>query len=95
MIYLVRDTSCKLRSNISFFFSFIQQQVVEQGKDPKTFRSPTWKNEVDSVMTCYKLVTIEFKWFGLQMKVEDFIFKTVKQLILNFQRQVFCSLDAR
>jgi hypothetical protein len=29
--------------------------------------------QVDPVMTCYKLVTTEFKWFGLQNKVESFI----------------------
>ena len=72
-------------------------------EDPKTFKStktgrgpltsPTWKNEVDPVMTCYKLVTIEFKWFGLQTKVEDFIFKTEKRLFLNQHRQVFCWID--
>ncbi len=25
------------------------------------------------VMTCYKLVTVYFKWFGLQGRVENFI----------------------
>lgn len=52
-----------------------------------------WKNEVEPVMTCYKLVTIEFKWFGLQSKVENFISTTERRLFLNFHRQVFCWTD--
>lgn len=40
-------------------------------KSQKTGRGPLigpdWKERVDPVMTCYKLVTVEFKWFGLQV----------------------------
>ena len=39
-------------------------------------------------MTCYKLVTVQFKWWGLQTKVEDFIHKTQKRVFTNFHRQV-------
>jgi len=53
----------------------------------------TWQKEVDPVMTCYKLVTVEFKWFGLQSKVEGFISTTERRLFLNFHRQVFCWTD--
>ena len=49
--------------------------------------------QVEPVMTCYKLVTIEFKWFGLQSKVENFISTTERRLFLNFHRQVFCWTD--
>jgi hypothetical protein len=72
-------------------------------EDPKTFKSEktgrgpldkaNWRKEVDPVMTCYKLVTIEFKWFGLQTKVESFISSTERRLFLNFHRQVFCWTD--
>ncbi|RWS16681.1 phosphatidylinositol transfer protein alpha isoform-like protein, partial [Dinothrombium tinctorium] len=48
---------------------------------------------VSPVMTCYKLVTVEFKWFGLQNKVESFIQKTERRIFLNFHRQVFCWID--
>ena len=58
-------------------------------EDPKTFKSaktgrgplttPDWKNSVDPVMTCYKLVTVEFKWWGLQGKVESFIMQTERR----------------
>ena len=72
-------------------------------EDPKLYKSaktgrgplnsPKWKDEVDPVMTCYKLVTMEFKWFGLQSKVESFISSTERRLFLNLHRQVFCWTD--
>ena len=39
-------------------------------------------------MTAYKLVTIQFKWFGLQDRVENFIHSTEKRIFTNFHRQV-------
>jgi len=65
-------------------------------KSEKTGRGPLvddWKNTTKPVMTCYKLVTVEFKWFGFQTKVESFIQKTERRIFLNFHRQVFCWLD--
>ena len=41
----------------------------------------------------FQLVTVEFKWFGLQNKVEGFIGTTERRLFLNFHRQVFCWTD--
>ena len=41
----------------------------------------------------FQLVTCEFKWFGLQTKVESFIMQTEKRLFSNFHRQVFCWTD--
>lgn len=46
-------------------------------KSTKTGRGPLvgtdWKMKVKPVMTCYKLVTVEFKWFGLQVRLAAFI----------------------
>ena len=39
-------------------------------------------------MTAYKLVTIQFKWWGLQDRVENFIHSTEKRIFTNFHRQV-------
>jgi len=52
-----------------------------------------WQDSVDPVMTCYKLVTVEFKWFGLQNRVENFIQRAERRLFTNFHRQVFCWID--
>jgi hypothetical protein len=72
-------------------------------EDPKIFKSqktgrgplsgPEWIKNVHPVMTCYKLVTCEFKWFGLQTRIENFIQKSERRLFTTFHRQVFCWID--
>jgi len=65
-------------------------------KSEKTGRGPLsgdWKSTVEPVMTAYKLVTVQFKWWGLQDRVENFIHTTEKRLFTNFHRQVFCWMD--
>ncbi|XP_043216862.1 phosphatidylinositol transfer protein alpha isoform-like isoform X1 [Amphibalanus amphitrite] len=63
----------------------------------KTGRGPlvgNWQQQLkEPYMTCYKLVTVEFKWFGLQSRVEKFIMNQYPRLFTNFHRQVFCWLD--
>lgn len=51
----------------------------KEDEDPTKFKSqktgrgplvgPDWKEKINPVMTCYKLVTVEFKWFGLQVRI--------------------------
>ncbi|KAL8198902.1 UNVERIFIED_CONTAM: hypothetical protein K2H54_029314 [Gekko kuhli] len=75
-------------------------------EDPAKFKSiktgrgplgPNWKKEIlksDCPYMCaYKLVTVKFKWWGLQNKVENFIQKQERRLFTNFHRQLFCWLD--
>lgn len=66
-------------------------------KSQKTGRGPLvgndWKQQQNPVMTCYKLVTCEFKWFGLQNRIEAFIQKSERRLFTIFHRQVFCWMD--
>ncbi|CRK98825.1 CLUMA_CG012024, isoform A [Clunio marinus] len=74
-----------------------------ESEDPTKFKSqktgrgpligPDWRKKVNPVMTCYKLVTCEFKWFGLQGRVENFIQKSERRLFTTFHRQVFCWID--
>ncbi|XP_066293521.1 phosphatidylinositol transfer protein alpha isoform-like [Branchiostoma lanceolatum] len=51
------------------------------------------KEEKEALMCAYKLVTIEFKWWGLQTAVEHFIQKSERRIFTNFHRQLFCWLD--
>ncbi|XP_018414579.1 PREDICTED: phosphatidylinositol transfer protein beta isoform-like [Nanorana parkeri] len=44
-------------------------------------------------MCAYKLVTVKFRWWGLQGRMEKFIHKQEKRLFTSFHRQLFCSLD--
>lgn len=69
-----------------FYFFYVSLRF----KSEKTGRGPLvgadWKKKVDPVMTCYKLVTCEFKWFGLQSRIENFIQKSERRLFTNFHR---------
>ncbi|XP_014681978.1 PREDICTED: phosphatidylinositol transfer protein alpha isoform-like isoform X2 [Priapulus caudatus] len=81
----------------------VQAKDYKLEEDPSKFKSvktgrgplvgPRWRDHCDPVMTCYKLVTIEFKWWGLQSKVENFIQNSYPRLFTNFHRQVFCWID--
>lgn len=57
---------------------------VKTGRGPLTEKD--WTKKCEPVMTCYKLVYIEFKWFGLQSKVESFLAKTIHNLFIKFHR---------
>ncbi|CEP10688.1 hypothetical protein [Parasitella parasitica] len=81
----------------------IESKNYKEEEDPKLYHSektgrgpltePDWQKTVEPVMTCYKLVYIEFKWFGIQTKVESFLASTVQTLFTKFHRQLFCWTD--
>merc|ERR1711902_402882 len=88
--------------NIDIANDSVDANDYKKDEDPKTFKSEKtgrgplegdWKKSVDPVMTAYKLVTVQFKWWGLQTKVENFIHTTQKRLFTNFHRQLFCWTD--
>ncbi|RXG67054.1 Phosphatidylinositol transfer protein alpha isoform [Armadillidium vulgare] len=74
----------------------VKSSDYKADEDPNKFKSnktgrgpltgPNWWKKCDPVMTCYKLVTVEFKWFGLQTRVEKFIQDTERRLFTNFHR---------
>lgn len=66
------------------FPNYCVSQDYKEAQDPAKFKSEKtgrgplvgkWQQSCNPVMTCYKLVTVEFKWFGLQTKVESMIQK--------------------
>ncbi|XP_057688445.1 phosphatidylinositol transfer protein beta isoform-like [Corythoichthys intestinalis] len=79
----------------------------KQDEDPAKFKSvktgrgplgPFWKKELGAKNDCprmcaYKLVTVKFKWFGLQTRVENLIHEQEKRIFTNFHRQLFCWID--
>lgn len=80
----------------------IVPQDYKAGEDPGKFKSELtgrgpligdWLDNTTPLMTCYKLVSVEFKWFGLQTRVENFVQKCERRLFTNFGRQVFCWMD--
>ena len=45
---------------------------------------PNWKDTSTPIMCAYKLCSVEFKWFGIQSKVEKYIQSVNNKLyILN------------
>eukprot|EP01133_Synstelium_polycarpum_P013066 gene13066-15367_t len=71
-------------------------------EDPKLFHSdktnrgplddPKWKEKAEPVMTCYKLVKVEFKVWGLQTRIENVIQTTPKTLfndVLFYQEEKY------
>ncbi|XP_070685342.1 phosphatidylinositol transfer protein alpha isoform-like [Pempheris klunzingeri] len=87
--------------------SCISAKDYKKEHDPAIFKSqktgrgplgPDWKKELANNPSCphmcaYKLVTVEFKWFGLQGQVEKNIQKVEKRLFTHFHRQLFCWID--
>lgn len=82
----------------------VSQSDYKEDEDPSKFHSckanrgpltPDWKQKKGEYpfMTCCKLYDIEFKWWGLQTKVESVICRAVLRLLRNFHRQLFCWLD--
>jgi len=65
-------------------------------RSEKALRGPLqgdWSKTCDPVMTCYKVVRIKFKWFGIQTLVENFIARAERELFTRFHRELFTSMD--
>ncbi|GAB1608303.1 phosphatidylinositol transfer protein alpha isoform-like [Argonauta hians] len=82
--------------------SVVSPKDYKKDEDPeiyhseKTGRGPLtgqWMDNVDPVMTCYKLVSVNFSWLGLQSQIEKLIQSQEKRIFNNFHRQVFCWTD--
>ena len=75
------------------------QQDPTLFKSLKTGRGPLdkyhWKEKTSlyPLMTCYKLVEIEFKWFGLQKTIEKRLVKFYNRLFSDFNRRLFTTID--
>jgi len=79
----------------------VDKKDYKKEEDPSLVRSEKaergpltegWKDK-KPLMTCYKLVSVEFKMFGFQGKVEKFLQTFERDLFLKFHRQVYCWLD--
>ncbi|KAK2121310.1 hypothetical protein P7K49_002696 [Saguinus oedipus] len=88
----VTSSTCSVKTGMGMLYSLnaiIHDYKADE--DPALFQSvktkrgplgPNWKKELANSPDCpqmcaYKLVTIKFKWWGLQSKVENFIQKHV------------------
>jgi hypothetical protein len=80
----------------------VKSKDYKKDQDPTLYRSEKtgrgplegdWIKTAKPVMTCYKLVTIEFRWFGIQNKIESLIQNEMQSLFTKFHRQLFCWTD--
>ncbi|KAG0014970.1 hypothetical protein BGZ81_000141 [Podila clonocystis] len=65
-------------------------------RSEKALRGPLqgeWAKTCDPVMTCYKVVSIEFRSWGIQGKVESYMHSVERDLFTKFHRELFCSMD--
>ncbi|XP_035709975.1 phosphatidylinositol transfer protein beta isoform-like [Folsomia candida] len=73
-----------------------EDEIPRRYRSSKTLRGPlttNWINEAEPVMCSYKLVTCEFKVFGLQNRLENFIQKNEQRVFSSFHRRMFCWID--
>ncbi|XP_065892309.1 phosphatidylinositol transfer protein beta isoform-like [Dysidea avara] len=80
----------------------VEPRDYKEAEDPTKYHSeksgrgplqPNWMETSKPIMCCYKLVTCDFVWWGLQGRVEKLIQKTERRVFTNFHRQIFCWMD--
>lgn len=80
----------------------IADPVEDSPEDPTVFTSAKsgrgpftkgWIAAANPVMCVYKLVTFEFRYWGLQGKVENFVAGIQGGILAKFHRQVVCWMD--
>ncbi|CAB1341264.1 unnamed protein product, partial [Coregonus sp. 'balchen'] len=95
----IRDREGEASSHV---YGTISQRKTHPSSIPRKLEEDPWDqdgrhkelhNSNCPYMTAYKLVTVHFRWWGLQGRVENFIHKQEKRLFTNFHRQLFCWLD--
>ncbi|KAF9425883.1 hypothetical protein BGZ94_007133 [Podila epigama] len=72
------------------------KEDVTTFQSQKALRGPLqgdWVKTCDPVMTCYKVVSIEFIMWGLQTKMESYMHSVERDLFTKFHRELFCSMD--
>jgi hypothetical protein len=73
-----------------------EDEDLSKIKSEKTGRGPfpkDWQETTQPMMCVYKLVMCEFKWWGLQGRVEKIIMNVERRVFTRFHRQVCCWLD--
>ncbi|XP_032823173.1 cytoplasmic phosphatidylinositol transfer protein 1-like isoform X2 [Petromyzon marinus] len=73
-----------------------ESEDVRQFKSLKTGRGPLaegWRDTLGPIMCSYKLVTVKFEVWGLQTRVEQFVHKVVRDVLMVGHRQAFAWID--
>jgi len=88
---------------VDIAFDPIDPNKYKAEEDPTLFSSTKtgrgklqkdWKKTVNPVMTSYKYCSVEFRYWGLQSRVESFIHKmALRDVFVLGHRQAFCWID--
>uniref|UniRef100_A0AAY5EDS8 Cytoplasmic phosphatidylinositol transfer protein 1 n=1 Tax=Electrophorus electricus TaxID=8005 RepID=A0AAY5EDS8_ELEEL len=87
---------------IDIAYDEIPERYYKESEDLRYFRSEKtsrgmlqegWRDTQEPIMCSYKLVTVKFEVWGLQTRVEQFVHKVVRDILLLGHRQAFAWVD--
>ncbi|XP_068120147.1 cytoplasmic phosphatidylinositol transfer protein 1 isoform X1 [Hyperolius riggenbachi] len=87
---------------IDIAYDDVPERYYKESEDPRSFRSEKtgrgllkegWRETQQPVMCSYKLVAVKFEVWGLQTRVEQFVHKVVRDVLLIGHRQAFAWVD--
>ncbi|XP_070683721.1 cytoplasmic phosphatidylinositol transfer protein 1-like [Pempheris klunzingeri] len=87
---------------IDIAYDEIPERYYKDSEDLRYFKSEKtsrgllqegWRDTQNPIMCSYKLVTVKFEVWGLQTRVEQFVHKVVRDVLLLGHRQAFAWVD--
>ncbi|KAF6724614.1 Cytoplasmic phosphatidylinositol transfer protein 1 [Oryzias melastigma] len=87
---------------VDIVYDEIPERYYKESEDLRYFRSEKtsrgmlqegWRDTQEPIMCSYKLVTVKFEVWGLQTRVEQFVHKVVRDVLLLGHRQAFAWVD--
>ncbi|KAJ8363549.1 hypothetical protein SKAU_G00123800 [Synaphobranchus kaupii] len=87
---------------VDIAYDEIPERYYKDSEDLRYFKSEKtsrgllqegWRDTQDPIMCSYKLVTVKFEVWGLQTRVEQFVHKVVRDVLLLGHRQAFAWVD--
>lgn len=87
---------------VDIAYDEISERHYKESEDLRYFKSKKtdrgllkegWIDTQDPIMCSYKLVTVKFEVWGLQTRVEQFVHKVIRDVLLLGHRQAFAWID--
>ncbi|XP_014469299.1 PREDICTED: cytoplasmic phosphatidylinositol transfer protein 1 [Dinoponera quadriceps] len=87
---------------VDIAYDEISAKHYKEEEDPKFFQSKRtgrgplvegWRDTTQPIMCSYKLVHASFEVWGMQTRVEDFIHRCIRDILLLGHRQAFAWID--
>uniref|UniRef100_A0A8C9ZY03 Cytoplasmic phosphatidylinositol transfer protein 1-like n=1 Tax=Sander lucioperca TaxID=283035 RepID=A0A8C9ZY03_SANLU len=87
---------------VDIVYDEIPERHYKESEDLRYFKSKKttrgllqegWINNQEPIMCSYKLVTVKFEVWGLQTRVEQFVHKVIREVLLLGHRQAFAWVD--